>query len=458
VSDFLSHIEKSIRSRRLFQRGERLLVAVSGGVDSMVLLHVLHELARRNKWRLMVAHLNHQLRGRSSDADERLVRKSAEKLGLPLVVEQADVRKFALSQKLSLEMASRKLRHEFLARVAARHKLSSIALAHHADDQLELFFLRLLRGSGGQGLAGMKWCNPSPGNPKIRLVRPFLDQTKPSLKEFAVRQKIPFREDATNALLDIQRNRIRHELLPLLREKYQPALDRTVLRAMEISGAEADFVTTEASKWLAGKRRLSANFDTVPVAVQRRCMQIQLLKLGIAADYHLVEQLRLSPDRPVPVSGAKMRCLIRNPMGLVHLKEPATSEFNDEQLNVELATAGVVVFSGVRIEWRIRPRNILGSHKSNLGTECFDADAVGSRFVLRHWQAGDRFQPIGMAFSLKLQDFFTNQKVKRPLRHQLVVAVTEGGEVFWIEGMRISERFKLTPGSIRRLQWCWRRV
>jgi tRNA(Ile)-lysidine synthase len=112
----------------------------------------------------------------------------------------------------------------------------------------------------------------------------------------------------------------------------------------------------------------------------------------------------------------------------------------------------------VRICWQIDPRKILAPKKPASDTEYFDADEVGSQIVLRHWRAGDRFQPIGMGFSVKLQDFFINQKVPRARRHDLILAVAEGGEVFWVEGMRISERFKLTSGSIRRLHWDWQRV
>src|SRR5207302_1064798 len=211
-SDILTEVAENIRRRLLLRRGQRVLVAVSGGVDSLVLLDVLHKLAPSNRWRLTVAHLNHQLRGRSSQADERLVRKTAQKLKLPLVVKSANVRKFACAHKLSLEMAARKLRHDFLVRTAMRLKAPVIALAHHADDQLELFFLRLLRGSGGEGLAGMKWQNPSPQNPHILLTRPLLGQSKSDLLSFAKEHGIHFREDATNAQMDFQRNRIRHEL------------------------------------------------------------------------------------------------------------------------------------------------------------------------------------------------------------------------------------------------------
>src|SRR5208337_2330462 len=150
----------------------------SGGVDSMVLLHALHRLAKQHGWQLTVAHFNHRLRGRASDADENLVRRTAAAMKLAVVAGRADVKAFARKSKLSIEMAARKLRHEFLAREARKRKIRIVALAHHADDQVELFFLRLLRGTGGEGLAGMKWRSPLSADPRLTLVRPLLDVTK----------------------------------------------------------------------------------------------------------------------------------------------------------------------------------------------------------------------------------------------------------------------------------------
>jgi tRNA(Ile)-lysidine synthase len=493
VSDLLDQVEQSIRARRLFRPGQRILVAVSGGVDSMVLLHLLHQLARKHHWQLTVAHLNHRLRGRSSDADERLVRRTAGRLRLPVLIEGADVRTFARTQKLSLEMAARKLRHDFLARAAAHGRIPSVALAHHADDQLELFFLRLLRGSGGEGLAGMKWRNPSPGDPEIELVHPLLDQPKAVLLGYAAEQGIRYREDTSNAVLDFQRNRIRHELLPLLRRKYQPALDRTIARVMDIVGAEAEFAGAAAGEWLGQLRkgrkrgwRLEdgewpetrredwADFDQLPVAVQRRCVQMQLLRQGVVADFELVEQLRVAADRPVSVgwapaqgeakagraSGKPVLCYaVRDRSGLVHLQAAEPAEFKAGGATVELkGRAGEVEFGGARIWWRIGLPKALEQPQAGVGQECFDADRIGSLVRLRHWQPGDRFQPIGMGCPVRLQDFFTNQKVPRERRRRLILAATGQGEVFWVEGMRISERFKLTKRTIRRLQWRWKRL
>ena len=300
VSELLGQVERTIERRGLFQDGQPILVAVSGGLDSMVLLRVLHQLAAGHAWQLKAAHLNHQLRGRSSDADARLVGRVAATLGLPCVIGRSDVRGLARAGGLSLEMAARKLRHDFLAREAAPLARPTVALAHHADDQLELFFLRLLRGCGGEGLAGMKWRSPSPSNSSVALVRPLLDQPKAALRQWAAARNVPFREDASNARLDIQRNRIRHQLLPLLRRHYQPALHRTILRLMDIIGDEAAFAAQAAQEWLA-QRGAATPFAELPVAVQRRGIQLQLLAQGLEPDYELVEQLRTCPNRAVTV-------------------------------------------------------------------------------------------------------------------------------------------------------------
>ena len=462
MSELLQSISEAIYSRQLFRRHERILVAVSGGLDSTVLLHVLHQLAPMNRWRLSVAHLNHCLRGRSSDADERLVRSICEKSALPLFVERADVRQLAKRQKLSIEMVARKARHDFLARAAKKEKISTIAFAHHADDQVELFFIRLLRGSGGEGLAGMKWRNPFPGVKGIELVRPLLGESKSALREYAAANEIKFREDATNASLDILRNRIRHELLPLLKSHYQPALSKVVLRLMEIVGEEAELAKGLAEGWLqdTSPSRPKKSFSQLPVAVQRHCLRIQLLAGGIAADFDLVEKLRLNPDEGVTIDklASVPRSVSRGPDGFIHLRQADSISFSHESRHLSIGdSAGQAKFNGIGIAWQTQSRAGMKLPKRRPRTEYFDAELVGSRVVLRYWQKGDRFQPIGMLTAVKLQDLFVNQKVPRTLRHKLVVAEAEKGGIFWVEGLRISERFQLTETTKRRLQWQWKR-
>jgi tRNA(Ile)-lysidine synthase len=462
LSHWLRQIEQSLASRRLLRDGQKILVAVSGGLDSMVLLRVLHQLAGPHQWKLTVAHFNHQLRGAAGDADERLVLQTARRLGWPAFAGRADVAKAAQAAGISLEMAGRKLRHDFLARTARRLRIPSIALAHHADDQVELFFLRLLRGTGGRGLAGMQWSNLSPSAASLKLVRPLLDQTKDALRKAAQALGACFSDDATNASLDIHRNRVRHELLPLLRKHYQPRLSERVLSLMELAGAEAEVASELAARWLAAKRRVK--FDRLPVAVQRQVVYMQLLRLGQSPDFDLVEKLRERVDERVAVGPEQW--LTRDASGLVRAGKMVAAEFNSERLVIVLTSRKrQLEFGGLALKWEIEVGTAQPAKRAALmkycrgvpTTEYFDADKVGRKVGLRHWQPGDRFQPIGMKSARKLQDLFTDLKVPRDQRHQRIVAATSQGEIFWVEGLRMAEGFKLGPGTVRRLQWQWRR-
>jgi tRNA(Ile)-lysidine synthase len=327
---------------------------------------------------------------------------------------------------------------------------------------VELFFIRLLRGSGGEGLAGMKWRNAFPGVKRIELVRPLLGESKSALREYAAANKIIFREDSTNASFDILRNRIRHELLPLLRRNYQPALNKVVLRLMEIVGEEAKLAKRRAEDWIRGARKskpggLYQPFSKLPVAVQRQFLQMQLLTQGIAPDFELIEKLRLEPDESVTLD-QPARSIFRDSAGFVQWRASQPVEFNRESRKLSLGRpAGHTNFNGIGIAWQTQSKPGMTLPAPKPGTEYFDAGLVGSKVILRHWRIGDRFQPIGMPTAVKLQDLFVNQKVPRALRHNLVLAETEKGDIFWVEGLRISERFQLTKGTKRRLQWQWSR-
>jgi tRNA(Ile)-lysidine synthase len=279
----------------------------------------------------------------------------------------------------------------------------------------------------------------------------------------------------------MDRNRVRHHLLPLLRREYQPALDKVLARVRQIVGAEAEFAQEAALEWLASRhfltqasrsRRnrnsrvgLNATFGVLPVAVQRRAIQIQLYALNVTADFDLVERLRLAANVPVsigvtrvPSGGQRQLSAIRHSEGRVSLTQCEPPQFETNSFQTELVgRSGALDFEGLEINWSVIARS--GDHRLNRTnqTEQFDAAGVGRRIILRHWRPGDRFRPIGMAKSLKLQDFFINEKIPRNQRHRLVVATTMSGEVFWVEGQRISERFKLTKRTISRLQWRWRR-
>jgi tRNA(Ile)-lysidine synthase len=449
---WLGLIEQNILEKKLLCDGQKILVAVSGGLDSMILLRVLNELAFLHHWKLTVAHFNHQIRGRAANADERLVHETAQSLKIPFVAGRGNVGAVARRDGISVEMAGRKLRHEFFAATARRGHIPTIALAHHADDQVELFFLRLLRGTGGQGISGMKWANPSPADPSVRIVRPLLDQQKSALRKVARITGIPFSDDATNAEIEIERNRVRHVLIPALK-KFSPAIAETVPRLMELAGADAQAIGDWAERWLASKRR--AGFTKLPVAVQRRVIQLQLHAMKETPTFDLVEGLRLKSGVQIAIEDDRL--LSRDAMGIIRATEVEENPFNPLHTEVLLKGAsGREEIEVFYLHWKIEAKaGAKFMPESNV--EYFDAERVGTRIWLRHWKPGDRFQPIGAASSCKLQDLFTNAKVPRSERHQRIVATTSKDEIFWVEGLRIGELFKLCAVPVRRLKWQWRR-
>lgn len=419
----------------------------------MVLLQVLARLAPKHQWQLVVAHFNHQLRGRSSDADERLVRETARKLRLAFASGGADVKHVAADGGFSIEMAARHCRHDFFSREAKARGIRRIVLAHHAEDQIELFFLRLLRGAGSQGLAGMKLLASSPWSTAVKLVRPLLECSREEIELFAAAERIRFRDDASNASPEFLRNRVRHELLPLLRSRFQPAVGEIILREMEILSAENDFMDAEANRLLSDLR---VPFDVLPVALQRRILQKQLEREGVAPQFEWIESLRSAPGKMVSVS--RDVAVSRDAVGRVLVRRSVVIPRNEAEVPLSLSgRKGQGTFAGLSWNWTRS-----GAKSGELptfvtGKEWFDADRVGREVVLRHWRAGDRFQPIGMATSQKLQDLFTNLKVSRAERVQRVVATTAGGEIWWVEGLRIGERFKLGLETRTHLRWSWRR-
>jgi len=217
---------------------KKLLVGVSGGRDSMVLLHALLAAGFKN---LVVCHLNHTLRGRSSDADDRLVISEARRLKLPVEHARSRTAEFATSQKKSLELAARELRMAFFEECSARAKTKSLVLAHHADDQVETCLFNFLRGTGTAGLGGMR---PVSQLGKVSVHRPLLGVTRTQIETFRKQQKVRFREDATNAGLEHTRNKLRHRVMPLLVEVMGESYRSAILRAAEILRGEEDLIVS----------------------------------------------------------------------------------------------------------------------------------------------------------------------------------------------------------------------
>ena len=431
-------------------------MAVSGGVDSMVLLRILADAATVSGWKLQVAHFNHQLRGAASHADERLVAATSCKLGLLCHVGCGDVRKHAKEAGVSIEMAARQLRHRFLAGVSRKTRSKVVALAHQADDQVETFFLKALRGAGGEGLGAMGIKSPSPWSRRFTVIRPLLGESKTAIEAFAREQRIRFREDASNADESIPRNRVRKKLLPVIREQFGGHAFDSLPQTMAIVREESRLASSLASEWISSGSAAPL-FDALHVAVQRQVIRLQLIQLGLTPAFDLIERLREVPGEQVSAEG---RLVLRASETGKVMFGPSSEELEFRAGEVELKTGakGTAHFEGVDLSWRLKraPKPFRIPARES-GVEVFDVTEIGTKVLLRHWQPGDRFQPIGMPVPVKLQDLFVNARISSRTRRAAVVACAQDGRIFWVEGLRIGEQFKVGTASRKLLEWRWNR-
>ncbi|MFH0909740.1 MAG: tRNA lysidine(34) synthetase TilS [bacterium] len=481
----LRSIHETIRRHGLLRKGSHVLVGVSGGADSVALLHALHFLRKRLGLRLSVAHLHHGIRGKAADRDETWVRDLAWRLGLPFVSERTDVPALARRRGISIEMAAREARYAFFARAIRSTGASVLATAHTADDQAETVLLRLLRGAGGQGLGGMAYRADRDG---VTVIRPMLDVTHAEAVRFLYRHRRTWREDASNRDTDFLRNRVRHELLPLLEKHFNPQIRRALQRTASILREENEWVdalvrralTTCAAREAKASLRVKA-LRKLPLAIRRRLIVHWLLLNKVeaeAVDFDAVERvLDLAADssgtRTVPVC-SRYRVARRYDVLSVERVGKSAKAFavrlNVPGSTVLVGTAGSAVHPGFAggyaeasgaLGQRALPMedgrargNLVAIAEYSKGFERTSAEAYLSRaavgaspLVLRSWRAGDRIRPLGMKGTKKVQDVFGDLKVPRDERARVPVLVCRG-EVVWVSGYRVARGWEVVgPGS-----------
>ncbi len=459
---------------------EGVVVAVSGGADSMALLHGLHAVAAREGLRLTVAHLHHGLRGAAADRDARFVRAAARALGLPCVVGRADVAAQARAAGLSIEMAARRARYAFLVRTArrvARGRPVAIATAHTVDDQAETVLLRLARGAGLRGLAGIP---PERWEAGVRVIRPLLHVRRAALRRGLRTGGHAWCEDETNRDPGPQRNRVRLELLPALARALNPRVTEALARTAALLRDDEAWLETLTDSLLptlldpppAGGEApppaiIVSALAAVPVAARRRVVRRWLAMSGVVPerlDAITVEAvLRLAGPRPrgggvrssqLPGGGSVRRQGDRlewwspasatprppAPPAPAVLKTPGVTLLPDWGLRVTIAPTDRVL--------RVRPPG-LGVLPAAV---TLAARRLGRRRLrLRAWQPGDRLAPLGMTGHQKLQDLFVNAKIPRDARARIPLLVC-GPEIVWIPGHRLARGWEVSAGDTRILQ------
>lgn len=452
---FETLVLSTIQTHRLLEGVAHLLVAVSGGADSTALLHVLHHLKLRlGLNRLTVVHFDHRLRGEDSAEDARFVRVMAEGLGLGCITGSEDVQEHRRTHGGSLEMAARACRQRFFREAASGCGADALAVGHTANDQAEEVLLRLLRGTGPSGMVGMR--------PKERrgIIRPLLFVTRREVLDYLHVHGLPFREDPSNFEAICLRNVLRREVMPLLEKHFHPAIVRTLSRGAELSREEeAYWIAVVEERWgsvcetsTSSRVHLRlASLGNLHVALQRRLVRhgIALLKgnLQRIEASHINGALRLAFES---ISGKSVRLpgqiRVTKEGGLLVLSRYTGPESKPTVSPVVVPHPGIFRFG----EWALRFSQ--GSRKDSMDgagkfespfCACLDEERVAWPIHLRRWQSGDRFQPLGLRGTKKLQDFFVDTKIPRSQRQEILL-VCDMEKICWVVGHRLDERVKVT--------------
>ena len=397
--NLIEKVKESSERENLIPEGAHVVVGVSGGADSVALLHILHRLG----YQLTAAHLNHSIRGAEADGDEAFVKDLCKKLGIKCVAAKVDVPALAKEKGISLEMAAREARHDFFRSITSSLKPQAsgllIALAHHADDQLETFFLRAARGTGPSGLGGMR---SSQKLAAMQLLRPMLGIRRAEIIQWLEKEKIEWREDATNTDETISRNFVHRQLLPMLGKLNERAAEN-LLRTMDILRDEEDHPEK---------------------AARRREIRDWLIGQGVKPTFDAVEQVISFSEK---TSGTQVLDL----EGLRIVNEYGTLRA-DSQIFPNTGRIKIEEGGGI----------LRGPWCASVSL----AKVAGREVTVRVAKPGDRMEPYGMEGSKKLQDIFTDLKIPKAQREQWPV-VECGGEIIWLPGYRIARGWELSSDS-----------
>ena len=451
-------IKKTIKKYRMLEPGDRVVVGVSGGPDSIMLCHVLHRLRGSYDLTLTVAHLNHGVRGSEAARDAEFVVRFARGLGLPCVVKHENVPAYCREHSRSLQEGAREIRYRFLQDVRLQCRAGKIALGHNADDQAETVMLWLLRGAGLKGLGGM---------PPVRdgiIIRPLIETTRQEIETYLREKDISFVTDSSNRKDDYVRNRLRHEIFPLLKKHYNPQLVKSLVNAASFIRMENEYLDTIAHKKLkvilVSKNETAAvidctRFAALPLILQLRCLRTvvegfkgDLLRIGAAHLYDLTAIMTGSePHKALALPGGiraeksyRFLTLTTRPAGI-----PPSFSYQFASLPERV----VIPEIGKRITFTVIPGYRGGALDRKPSVACLDAERVLLPLTIRSVRPGDAMQPLGMEGEKKVQDLFTDAKVPREERKRIPLFLFRD-IVAWVGGMRINHRLRVT-GKTRRV-------
>lgn len=421
-----------IRKHALVKAGDRVGIAVSGGADSVALLRLLLELRKDLGIVLSVVHFNHHLRGADADADEQFVAELAQRLKLELHCEGADVAALAAKEHLSLETAAREARYAFFRRLLRDGRLNRIATAHTLDDQAETLLLRIIRGAGTRGLAGI-YPELSFAGSEFSVIRPLLGTRRQDLESYLQSLGQRWREDASNRDLRHARNRVRHGILPRLERNLNPAVREALAETAELARAEEEFWEHEVTRVLAGPVTPTikvAVLQTLPLALQRRVIRFIAESLGIRMEFGHVEEILELVSGHVKSASLPKGWAVSRIQDDLRFKPSSKMQSADYEYPLPVPGSIPVPEAGSCFEVVLVSGNASAAYNPE---HLLKQTLLREELRVRNWRAGDRFRPAHSKAAKKIKELLQERHLTGMERASWPVVVS-GGQVIWVRG------------------------
>ena len=437
LKNFLEYIE----SKKLFSHRQRVLLAVSGGIDSVVMLDLFY----RAKLNFGIAHCNFQLRHEESDNDELFVRTLAGKYQVPIFVTRFETASYAEENKISIQMAARDLRYTWFEEIRKNKGYDFIATAHHKGDVMETFFINLARGTGIRGISGIKAKND-------KLLRPILFSGRAEIENYATKQQLEFREDSSNASLKYVRNNIRHKIIPAFENLYQNYSNTLIANIERFKDIETVYKTAISEKWTACSEE-EKNTVRIDIAKLKKLSPLHTYLFEFLHPYNFSKEVVSDICKGLDTNSGKQffshsHRLIkdRNMLIISELTEKENATFS-----VLANQTSLILHENKLDEISLKMEYFAAEEYkivNNLQIAALDADKLQFPLLLRKWKAGDYFYPLGMRQRKKLSNFFTDIKLSL-LEKESTWLLCSDNDIVWVIGYRIDNRFKLTKNTKR---------
>ena len=441
-----------IKENNLVSAGDRILVALSGGPDSVFLLHFFNKFKKKFKIQIEAAHINHKLRGKDSDRDEYFCEAICDELDIPLHIFAADIKSVSKKEKTSLEITGRKIRYKYFDNLLATIKNSKLASAHNADDNTETVLLNLIKGAGLKGLSGIPI-------KRDKIIRPILCLTKREILDYLEENKFEYRIDQSNLSSEYERNFLRNDIIPLIQENLNPAFNNSVLNS-SINFQKLNYLIDKLLSEFKTKLDFKKNdFLSIPVQILLQTDEFlisQLIKTSVDENFNV---------KIDAVDIKKILLLAKKQTGKseeLSLKLTATKErgkivISKNNISPQKYEVEIKIGESIKIDKKIfsispakKESIILGKSKN---IEYISAEKVKGDFIIRNWHSGDRFKPIGMAGTKKISDYLNDIKIDAVKKKNQLVLVNNK-KIVWVIGQRLDDVYKITPKTKKVLKLC----